>query len=195
MKKVKYKDGEIDVFCCFDKLVITELVEPNNKNPNVHPEEQISLLSKIIQKQGWRSPITISKRSNKIVKGHGRLQAAKKLGCIEVPVDFQEYDTEADEIADLMADNKLSELSEFDTLAELELKQILIEEDFDLELAGLLEYDIEIKDKVKDISCDDKDLPLDDDLRIEIKCRDENQQEELYDRFTMEGLECRVLKL
>lgn len=79
-------DG-IPVFCSFDELVEIEKAVPNPKNPNQHGTEQVRLLGSIIQANGWRAPITISKRSGFIVKGHGRRLAALHIGSEHVPVD------------------------------------------------------------------------------------------------------------
>lgn len=105
---------DIIIHCSFDEMVAIEKVIPNPKNPNKHPKKQIELLAKIIKSQGWRAPITVSKRSGFIVRGHGRLEAAQLLGMESVPVDWQDYESEAAEYADLIADNRLSELSEID---------------------------------------------------------------------------------
>ena len=78
-----------DVYCAHSQMVEIEKVIPNPRNPNKHSEKQIALLSKIIAAQGWRAPITVSTRSGFIVRGHGRLLAARKLGLAEVPVDYQ----------------------------------------------------------------------------------------------------------
>jgi hypothetical protein len=122
--ELAYASG-IPVHCAHDELAEVESLVPNPRNPNRHSDEQIRLLSKIIKHQGWRAPITVSNRSGFIVRGHGRLAAAKLLGVELVPVDRQDYATEAEEWADLIADNRLSELSEMDNpaLAEL-LKQL-----------------------------------------------------------------------
>lgn len=88
-----------------------ESVIPNPRNPNQHDSKQIELLAKIIEAQGWRAPITVSSRSGFVVRGHGRLMAAQLLGLESVPVDRQEYESEAAEYADLIADNRLAELS------------------------------------------------------------------------------------
>lgn len=105
---------DITVHCAYDEMVTIERCIPNPRNPNTHPKKQLELLSKIINGQGWRAPITISRRSGFIVRGHGRLSAAKLLGLSEVPVDWQDYESEAEEYADLIADNRLAELSEID---------------------------------------------------------------------------------
>lgn len=135
--------GDIPVFCAFDELVDIGKVVPNPKNPNTHPKSQIELLAKIIRAQGWRSPITVSNRSGLIVKGHGRLQAAILLETDKVPVDYQNYATEAEEIADLTADNRLAELADMNTTM---LADVLAEFDtgeMPLELTGYTESDME----------------------------------------------------
>ena len=106
---------DIPVYCAYDKIVPVAEVRPNPKNPNQHPEEQIELLAKIIKTQGWRAPITVSTLSGLVVRGHGRLMAANFLGLGCVPVDFQHYKNNDEELADLLADNKIAELAEIDS--------------------------------------------------------------------------------
>lgn len=48
------------------------------------------------------------------MRGQGRLEAALLDDLEEVPVDFQEYGSEAEEMADLVADNRIAELSDID---------------------------------------------------------------------------------
>jgi len=141
---VKCVDGtEIPVYCAYNDTVLTELVTGNPKNPNQHPPNQIELLAKIIKGQGWRAPITISTRSKLVVKGHGRLEAAKALGCESVPVDYQDYASEEAEIADLLADNKIAELAHINNALELSNKAFLEAAQFDLELAGFDDFEKE----------------------------------------------------
>lgn len=128
--------GKPLVNCAFDELLALEKLVPNPRNPNRHPESQVRLLAKVISHQGWRSPIVVSSRSGFIVAGHGRYEAAKLLGVAEVPVDYQDFATEADEWAHLVADNRLAELAEADEAALKELLGELNAADFDLDLAG-----------------------------------------------------------
>jgi hypothetical protein len=115
----------IAVHCAHDEIVDADELVPNPRNPNRHSDEQIRLLAKIIKHQGWRAPITVSNRSGFIVRGHGRLSAAKLLAVECVPIDRQDYASEAEEWADLVADNRLSELNEMDPVSLKELLQEL----------------------------------------------------------------------
>lgn len=107
----------VPVYCTYDKIVPIGELKPNPKNPNRHPTEQIEALGNIIRGSGWRNNITVSTRSGLIVKGHGRLLAAQLEELTEVPVEFQSYGSEADELADMTADNRLAELAETDDAA------------------------------------------------------------------------------
>src|SRR3990172_3499700 len=124
------------IHCAHPRLVDLATLVPNPRNPNRHADAQIALLAKIIQHQGWRNPITVSKRSGFIVTGHGRLQAAQRLGLAQAPVDDQDFATEADEWAHVLADNRIAELADTDGAA---LKDLLLELDtgaFDMDLTG-----------------------------------------------------------
>lgn len=126
---------EVQIHCAYTEVIDPALLTPNPRNPNHHPKKQIELLAKIIQSQGWRAPVTVSNRSGFVVRGHGRLQAALLLGC-EVPVDRQEYASEAEEWADLIADNRIAELAEMDTGEVARLLNELDGLDFDMDLTG-----------------------------------------------------------
>lgn len=106
--------GGIPVYCAYDKLVKTDTLKPNPKNPNQHPDNQIEILEKLIREHGWRNPVTVSNRSGLIVRGHGRYMAALVGNLTHIPVDFQDYDSDEAEILDLIADNKIAELSTID---------------------------------------------------------------------------------
>ena len=133
----------IPVLCTFEKLMPVAAITPNPRNPNRHSKEQLELMAKVIKAQGWRAPITISRRSGFVVRGHGRLEAAKRLGLQVVPVDTQEYETDAAELADLVADNRLAELAQNDTKALLEILEELDTGWMDVELTGFTQHDIE----------------------------------------------------
>lgn len=130
------KTPTIATWCAHDALVSLAELKPNPRNPNKHPKGQIHLLAKIIREQGWRNPIVVSTRSGLITRGHGRLEAARLLKAESVPVDFQDYSSEEEELADAIADNRIAELAEIDEPMLRQLIEQLDQSDFDIELAG-----------------------------------------------------------
>jgi len=124
------------IHCKYDKVVGVKDLVPNPDNPNRHPDKQIELLSKLIKVHGWRSPITVSNQSGKIVRGHGRYLASLKLGLKNVPVDYQDYDSYEMELADLAADNRIAELSDMGEELTAALLSKVEEAKIDIELTG-----------------------------------------------------------
>lgn len=123
--------------CAYDELIPIDSAKiiPNPRNNNRHSIEQIERLAKIIDFQGQRSPIVISNLSGFIIKGHCRLEAMKFLKWEKVAVDYQDYLSEAQEYADMMADNEIARWSELDVHKTIEdLKGIDLG---DLDLLGL----------------------------------------------------------
>lgn len=121
-------------------ISISEIKE-NPKNRNKHPEDQIDRLAKILQDQGWRHPLIVSKRSGLLVVGHGRLAAAKKLGMTEVPVTMQDFSSEEEEFRFGVADNAIASWSELDLSGiHLDLPTL---ESFDIDLLGIKEFQFE----------------------------------------------------
>lgn len=130
------KAFQAKVHCAHDALEPLAKLRPNPRNPNKHPAQQIELLAKIIAAQGWRNPIVVSNRSGLITKGHARLAAGIKLNADRVPVDYQDYDTEEQEEADLIADNRIAELAEMDEDLLVPMLQKLQASGMDMELSG-----------------------------------------------------------
>ncbi|MBT9152201.1 MAG: hypothetical protein DDT35_00415 [Firmicutes bacterium] len=134
-------DG-IPVFCAHDEIIPVEKAIPNLKNPNSHNRHQIVLLGNIIRANGWRAAATISKRSGLIVKGHARRLAAINIGSGYIPVDYQDYATEAEEWADLIADNRLAELAVMNTVMLVDLINEIDSGDIPIEITGYTEEDL-----------------------------------------------------
>lgn len=132
-----------------DVLPIQELKNKFHPlNPNQHTDEQIERLSQILEYQGARKPATISKRSDLLTAGHGRVLAAEKAGWTHYPVDYQDYDDEASEYADLVADNALSEWSELNKAGINDHLQTL-GPDFDIDMLGIKDFTLDIAEKLE----------------------------------------------
>lgn len=162
--KAKAQAAGIPVYCAHDRIVPTAELKPNPKNPNKHPQSQIEALGGIIRGNGWRNPITVSTRSGLVVKGHGRLLAAQLEELDEVPVDFQDYESEAAELADLTADNRIAELAETDNKLLVEVFAEINAGDIDFSLSGYSseEYDEIAASLNETIAASDNEEDLDD---------------------------------
>lgn len=115
-------------------LSIDSLI-PYAKNARTHSESQVSQIAASIKEFGFTNPILIDDK-NGIIAGHGRCQAAKKLGMTEVPTIKLSQLSEAQRKAYIIADNRLAELSAWDQdLLSLDIME-LNDLDFDVHLTG-----------------------------------------------------------
>src|ERR1700760_4630977 len=64
------------------------------RNPRLHPRDQVPAIARSIDVFGFNAPILVDK-NNVILAGHGRLEAAKLLGLLEVPVVCLEHLTDS----------------------------------------------------------------------------------------------------
>lgn len=114
---------------------------PYINNARTHDEKQVSQIAASIKEFGFLSPIIVS-GDNTILCGHGRYYAAQKLGLKKVPCVKEEYLTETQKKAYIIADNKLSLNAGWDE----ELLRVEIETlqgaDFDIGLTGFDENDL-----------------------------------------------------
>ena len=124
------------------KLVPIEQIVPNPKNPNKHPKEQIERLSKIVDFQGFRIPLIISNRSGFLVSGHGRLEMAKLKGVKELPVMYQDFESDAQEYSFVVSDNEIARWAATD-LSMVNTEMLDLGPDFDIDLLGIKDFVIE----------------------------------------------------
>lgn len=113
------------------------------KNPNQHSDGQLKFIAKVLGHQGWRSPLIVSNLTGFVVCGNGRLMAARSMGLEVVPVDRQDFVSEADEVAHMLADNKIASMAENDSDI---LKEVLLELDtgeLDMDLTGFDSSELE----------------------------------------------------
>ncbi|EQB06193.1 ParB N-terminal domain-containing protein [Sphingobium baderi] len=120
------------------------LLKPHSRNARAHSKKQISQIARSIEKFGFTNPVLIDEQ-DRIIAGHGRVEAAKSLGLTRVPVLLLEGMSEADRRAYIIADNRLAELAGWDSeLLGLELADIsALVPDFDFDVIGFDVAEIE----------------------------------------------------
>jgi ParB-like chromosome segregation protein Spo0J len=119
-----------------------DALRPYERNARRHSPEQIAQIAASISEWGWTIPILIDE-SDTIIAGHGRIEAAKLLGISTVPVIVARGWTDAQRRAYAIADNRLTENSEWDReMLALELGA-LQEVGFTLTLTGFADDDLQ----------------------------------------------------
>lgn len=171
-------------------MKISELKEYES-NPRLISNEAVDKVAESIKEFGFKVPIIIDE-NNVIVAGHTRKLAAESIGMEEVPVTVADDLTEDQIKAFRLADNKVSEFSEWD-FEKLEEEINSIENEF----TGFSAEDIKkmFDDDEEEESFDDVGDDLEKTMEVIIECDDEKTQQELYERLTEEGYTCRVLTL
>jgi DNA modification methylase len=144
----------------------TDKLIPYARNARTHSDKQIAQIAASIKEFGFLSPIVISK-DNTILCGHGRFYAAQKLGLKKVPCVKEEYLTDAQKRAYIIADNQLSLNAGWDEdLLSVELSD-LQENAFDLSLLGFDEKDLA---KLMDVDTEAVDDDFDVEAELEKPC-------------------------
>ncbi len=128
------------------KFLSPDELKPNPKNRNKHSTDQINRLIKLIEHHGFRTPIIVSTRSGLVVAGNGRLLAAKKMKLKEVPVLFQDFESEEAEWSFGISDNSIAQWSELD-MSGINMDLPDFGPDLNIDLLGIKNFVIDIADK------------------------------------------------
>jgi len=91
-----------------------DALKPYGNNTRAHAETDINAICESIAQFGFSDPIGIWGDDNLIVEGHGRLEAAKRLGLDAVPVIRLDHLSDEERRAYGIAHNKTAELSKWD---------------------------------------------------------------------------------
>lgn len=119
-----------------------ERLRPYEKNARTHSQEQVDQLVKSIEEFGFTNPILVDSGDG-ILAGHGRLMAAKVAGMRLVPVVVLDYLDEDQRRAYILADNKLAMNAGWDDEMLREEIEALKDAEFDLDLIGFSEEELE----------------------------------------------------
>ncbi|MBS0232296.1 MAG: ParB N-terminal domain-containing protein [Proteobacteria bacterium] len=115
------------------------------RNARTHSAKQLSQIAKSIKTFGFVNPILIDIDGH-IVAGHGRAEAARKLGLSKVPVICLDHLSRSELRAYAIADNRLAELAGWDKdILALELADLVtIDDDFDVSVTGFDHAEIDL---------------------------------------------------
>jgi DNA modification methylase len=122
----------------------TDELKAYDNNPRKHSEKQITQLMASIGHFGFAMPVLVDPEGV-LITGHARIEAARRLGIISIPVIVAENWSRAQVKAYRLADNRLAEAATWDAdLLRIELKSIIEIGEVPIELLGWSTGEIDV---------------------------------------------------
>jgi DNA modification methylase len=138
---------------------LVEDLEPSPGNPRTHSASQLRQIARSIREFGFLNPVLID-RSDRVVAGHGRLEAAKGMGMKEVPAVCVSHLTPAQVKAYLIADNRLAEKAGWDpALLKAQLEELSYNMDYDVTQTGFETPELDLIFASEQAKAEEKPLP------------------------------------
>lgn len=112
-------------------------LKPAERNARTHSKAQIKQIADSIEQFGFTNPVLVDAK-DRLIAGHGRVEAAKILGLETIPTLCLDHLSEDQVRAYVIADNKLAENAGWDEeLLALEFQYLdSLDLDFDLTITG-----------------------------------------------------------
>jgi|MDSV01.1.fsa_nt_gb ParB family chromosome partitioning protein len=175
------------------KLEDIEKIKPYQRNPRKN--KPVEKVMESIKQFGFRQPIVVDKKLN-IIAGHTRYEASIKLGLKQIPIHIAKELTQEQITAYRIADNRTGEDAQWD-FKELN-KELgdLLDMNFDISTLGFTDKELEkFLDSVGQGSLTDLSDTVVTLHEVVVECKDEHEQEKIYNQLTEEGKKCRILTL
>lgn len=162
-------------------------IKLNPNNPRLIKDDKFAKLVKSVQEFPEMleiRPIVVNS-DMVVLGGNMRLKACKEAGIKEVPIIIADNLTEEQQREFLIKDNVSGGEWDWNLLAN----------EWDTE--QLIDWGVDIPDFSIEEELEQKDLSseIDNLFRIEIICKDEESQENTYNKLIEQGYECRLLTL
>lgn len=159
-------------------------------NSRTHSAEQIEQIIRSINEFGFTNPLLIDE-NNTIIAGHGRLEAALKLGLDELPCIVVDGLSEAQRAALVIADNKIALNAGWDIGILQAQFEMLKGCDFDLTLTGFGLDEIEdfMPDELPEAFFGENASGTV--FEVIVSCDSKEEQESLIKKLKKQGLTCR----
>jgi len=142
-----------------EETPITALT-PFEHNARIHSKRQVRQIARSIEQFGFNNPVLVD-ADNRIIAGHGRVQAAQSLGMGSVPTIRLDHLSEAEKRAYILADNRLADLAGWDKeILAIEFQHLAaMDLDFDIELTGFDLAEIELMIDPTDVGDEEPPIP------------------------------------
>jgi hypothetical protein len=167
-------------------------LRPNPRNWRTHPAAQRDALRGVLAEVGYADALLARELPDgalELIDGHLRAETTPQS---EVPVLVLDLDqAEADKLLAVL--DPLAGMAETDRPA---LESLLAEVETDNQaVRAMLDGMLEKFGNAETESPDSDEIDLEESYQVVVRCRDEDQQRELYERLSAEGFSCKLLML
>jgi ParB-like chromosome segregation protein Spo0J len=174
------------------RRVKAALLRPNPRNWRIHPQDQRDALCGVLAEIGYADALLARELPDgtlELIDGHLRAQTTPEM---EVPVLVVDLD-DAEAAKLLAVHDPLAAMAQAnrgiveDLLAQVETGNAAVQ--------GLLDRLLEKPDLLDEPAPAPPEVPIADAFQVVVECRDESQQQAVFQRMTAEGYKCRLLVL
>ena len=174
----------------------TDALVPYARNSRTHSPEQVAQIAASIREFGFTNPVLID-ANNTLIAGHGRVMAAQSIGLPTVPAIRLAHLTDAQRRAYVIADNKLAENAGWDMATLAREVEDLTADGYALdllgfttaELEGLLGHDAPPPEP----AAPSPGIVYQEKYAVLVDCKDEADQQRIFEKLTAGGMACKVL--
>lgn len=168
------------------ELIDIHDINPNPNNPRIIKDDKFNKLVQSLKsfpEMAKVRPIVVNKDMI-VLGGNMRLKAMKEAGWKEAPVHIVDWD-----------EDKQREFIIKDNVGFGEWDWEMIANEWDAEQLNEWGLDLSAFNIESEIEHNDLSDKIKSEYRIEIVCKDEQEQEKTYNKLIEEGYECRLLTL
>ena len=141
------------------EVVPINIPKHHPKNPRTHDERNIQAIMRSIDEFKQLAPLVVWGKRNYVIVGNGRLESAKRLGWKEIEIIRADHLNEDQAMAYMIADNKTTDLSEFDFQMVAQIMGKLADRKVDLEITGFSDFETEPLLQAEWTPPKDKEMP------------------------------------
>jgi hypothetical protein len=181
-------EGEFRVINSRSAVVPIESLRPYPGNPR---RGSVDAVAESMERNGIANVIVVQESTNYILAGHTRLESHKKRGDKTAPVVFVDCD-DATARRILLADNRTSDLAEYESRALVDA--LLASVDADEGLEGTAFDEVEMAEWMRELAMDPEADAIEastEILGLEIHCKSEKEQLRLLEELARNGHDCR----
>lgn len=133
---------------------LMESIDSVRAHPNNPRNGDIDAIAQSIERNGFVSPVIAQRSTGHIIAGNHRYYALMQLGSGAIPVVWVDMDdTQAKEY--MLADNRTSDLGNYDNSNLVALLQEIEEDRGDLHSTGYTDHDMEVLKHLSEMPLDD----------------------------------------